>query len=84
MEARERESARARFPLDSDLLRDLFAHVEHAVDEAGCDHTLRWTEQWIVERSVDRDPLVEWLPENGGYCDCEVVANAADHWEQNS
>jgi hypothetical protein len=32
---------------------------------------------------VDRASLLAWLAENGGYCDCEVAGNAADHWEQN-
>jgi hypothetical protein len=26
---------------------------------------------------------IGWLTDNGGYCDCEVEGNAADHWEQN-
>lgn len=30
-----------------------------------------------------RSHTIAWLKANGGYCDCEVVTNAADHWEQN-
>ena len=79
----ERETARAAFPLSADLLEDLFAHVSAAVEKSGCDHSLRATEVWLATKKVDADVVKKWLAENGGYCDCEVEANAADHWEQN-
>ena len=79
----ERQTARAAFPLSDDLLEDLFAHVSAAVEQSGCDHTLRATEAWLASKKVDHDVVKNWLAENGGYCDCEVEANAADHWEQN-
>lgn len=81
--SREREAAKNAFPLPSESLQSLFAHVRRAVDDDGCDHTLKATEAWIAQHAVAREPVIEWLKENGGYCDCEVVANAADHWQQN-
>jgi len=79
----QRASARQAFPLLADLLTALFAHVTAAVDRSGCQHSLAATEEWIAQAGVDHDSVVEWLEDNGGYCDCEVVANAADHFEQN-
>jgi hypothetical protein len=79
----EREAARAAFPLADDALEDLFAHVSAAVDRSGCDHTLRATEAWLAKQKVDAELVKRWLAENGGYCDCEVDANAADQWQQN-
>jgi len=26
---------------------------------------------------------LDWLKEHDGFCDCEVLANALDHWQQN-
>lgn len=79
----ERNAAKDAFPLPDGILGELFAHVSAAVDHDGCDHTLKATEAWLGGRLVDRLGLLAWLEKNGGYCDCEVVANAADHWEQN-
>ena len=79
----QRDLSRAAFPLSNELLGGLFASVADQVELHGCDHSLRFTEEWIARNTQSRDPLIAWLEENGGYCDCEVVANALDHWEQN-
>jgi hypothetical protein len=77
----QRGDARAAFPLSDELLKDLFAHVSAAVEQSGCNHSPRATEEWIASKKVDRDAVTSWLADNGGHCDCEVEANAADHWE---
>jgi hypothetical protein len=82
-QSREREGAQRALPLAAELLESLFAFVGQAVDQDGCDHTLKATHSWIAQHGVAQEPLVAWLRENGGYCDCEVVANAKDHWKQN-
>jgi hypothetical protein len=81
--AHERAAARAAFPLSDELLQSLFDAVENSVAHQGCDHTRRFTEQWLLVHPDRRDRVIDWLEENGGFCDCEVAANAADHWEQN-
>jgi hypothetical protein len=81
--AREREAARSAFPLPDESLQSLFAHVDRAVAQDGCVHTLKATDAWIAEHAVAREPLVAWLRDHGGYCDCEVVANVEEHWQEN-
>jgi hypothetical protein len=78
-----RSAARAEFPLDDDLLADLLDYVSEAVEQSGCAHSLKATEEWLAERQLGREAVINWLEKHGGYCDCEVVANAAEHWEQN-
>jgi len=79
----KRAVARGAFPLSDDLLQSLFETVAGAVAEHGCDHTRRYTEQWLLSHPESREVVIRWLEEHGGFCDCEVDANAADHWEQN-
>ncbi len=43
-----------------------------------CDHTHRLTREWCIGQSANVDAVVEWARNNGGYCDCEVLANLAD------
>jgi hypothetical protein len=81
--AEERTAARATFPLPDDLMQSLFDSVATSVAEHGCDHTRRFTDEWLLGHSQRRERVIAWLEEHGGYCDCEVDANAADHWEQN-
>jgi hypothetical protein len=79
----EKDAARSAFPLPDDKLEALFDAVEMAIEESGCDHSLRATTEWLSANGVDVDAVVAWLENNGGFCDCEVVANARDHWEEN-
>ncbi|MEL4181515.1 DUF2695 domain-containing protein [Roseateles sp. PN1] len=80
---RQRELARAAFPVADSVLESLFDFVESNVDSQGCNHSLRFTTQWVSEHKQPEKSILEWLAAHGGNCDCEVVANAADHWEQN-
>jgi len=81
--ARTRTQARQAFPLEDSLMKELFVAVAAAVENSGCDHSLAATERWLDSHKLPRHETIAWLEANGGYCDCEVVANAADHWGQN-
>jgi hypothetical protein len=73
--AAERLAARQKMILEERSLRLLLEQVEAAVQQAGCDHSLRATRAWAVEHNVDPDALAQSLRHFGGYCDCEVAAN---------
>ena len=79
----QRKLAQDAFPISDSLLKSMFEAVDAKVSAAGCDHTLRFTESWIEENKQPEVKIRSWLKEQGGLCDCEVLANAADHWEQN-
>jgi len=78
----QRDAARQAFPLSEAELAAMFDVVNAGVERDGCDHTLRSTVAWLAERP-EAATVVAWLADNGGYCDCEVIANAEDHFEQN-
>ena len=79
----EKDVARSAFPLPDDKLEAMFDAVEMAIEESGCDHSLRATTVWLSANGVDVAAVVAWLKNNGGFCDCEVIANAREHWEEN-
>jgi hypothetical protein len=79
----QKGAARAKFPLLDDTLEHLFDAVETRIENVPCDHSLRAATEWLRMNSLAIEPVVAWLQDNGGFCDCEVVANARDHWEQN-
>ncbi|KAF1699784.1 DUF2695 domain-containing protein [Pseudoxanthomonas suwonensis] len=59
----------------------MFDHLEDALAD-GCDHSLRFTRQFLASRGIEPDRVLPWLEEHGGYCDCEVLANVEEHWER--
>ena len=82
-QAQQRFLARAAFPLPDNELQQLFDHVDARLENDPCDHTLSLTTGWLADHGHANSRTVDWLREHGGHCDCEVVANALDHWDQN-
>lgn len=76
-------AARESFPMADSLLESLFESVDEKVQVGGCDHTLRFTDAWLSANEQPAGKVLAWLKEHGGFCDCEVLANSADHWKQN-
>lgn len=81
--AEQKDSAREAFPLPDNMLEGLFDFVDLAVGKDDCDNTLRFTEEWLEANNLSRDPVVNWLESNGGFCDCEVIFNVREEWEEN-
>lgn len=56
---------------------DLAAFLRHLTrrKRPTCDHTLRDTLAFLHKRKLDVDPIVKWLKERGGFCDCELRMN---------
>jgi Protein of unknown function (DUF2695) len=62
-------------------LRDLFNYLDRS-DAPPCDHTLRNTIEFIKKRGLNEERIIPWLRENGGFCDCEVIFNVEEKFEE--
>jgi hypothetical protein len=78
--ADQRANARAKLPLPDEHLQSMFDMLDDALPQCGCDHTLRLTTEWLELNKLPIEPVVNWLHENGGYCDCEALANSEQAW----
>jgi len=81
-----RDKAEAEFnaslPMSRALFMALFDYLDTKMGVEGCDHTLRLTNHFLAETSVNNTPAVrEWMADKGGYCDCEVLANVEELFE---
>jgi len=47
----------------------------------GCDHTPKITTAYLAQAKLDANEILPWLEEQGGYCDCEILANVEERWE---
>ena len=58
---------------------DLFTFLDHKLTHGErCDNTLRLTKEFAASRDLSFGELSQILEETGGYCDCEVLSNAAE------
>ncbi|HEX8455832.1 MAG TPA: DUF2695 domain-containing protein [Pyrinomonadaceae bacterium] len=79
---RERADAEVNIPLSKSELKQLFDWVNAKLEEAGCDDTLKHSISFLRQHDIAEDGVVAWLKEEGGYCDCEVIANVEDRWRE--
>jgi hypothetical protein len=78
----ERKTARSRLPLSPSELRALFDMLNLELPCQGCDHSRRITLSWLEGRGHDVERVFAWLDETGGFCDCEVLANSEQDFEE--
>lgn len=75
----ERDRFRASLPIPDTELRALLDHLDDSLAE-GCDHSLRFIRAFLRERGLPEETVVPWLVEQGGGCDCEVLANVEERF----
>ena len=80
LKGRERAQFITSIPASKADIRDLLDYLDSS-DEP-CDHSLSHTLGFIRERGLPEQKVVAWLEEYGGYCDCEVIFNVEDAWDQ--
>jgi len=81
LKAKEKGDFFNSLPMDKEIFQELFDYLDENLRD-GCDHNLTMTTEFLEEKGIGNiDKIVEWLNENGGYCDCEVLANVEEKFE---
>ncbi len=63
-------------PMSPEQLKALLDHLDSHLQS--CDHTIKLTANWLQTEQLEKDRVLAWLAEHGGYCDCEVICNLDD------
>jgi hypothetical protein len=80
--ARQKATARAKLPLPIEQMQALFDNLDAELPKLGCEHTLRLVRGWCDRQGVPLGPVEAWMLDNGGYCDCEALANAEQAFQE--
>lgn len=76
------EEFEKNLPMSRELFQSLFDYLDEKLTNSDCDNTLKMTMFFLVEKSgINTDNVIEWLQDNGGNCDCEVLANVEEMFE---
>ncbi|MDR2212536.1 MAG: DUF2695 domain-containing protein [Pseudomonadales bacterium] len=78
---RQKAEAVASMPISQSQLSQLFDYLDSAL-ETGCDHSLKLTRQFLQTNALPEAKIIPWLGSYGGHCDCEVLANVEEAWQQ--
>jgi hypothetical protein len=69
-------------PMDREDFENLFDYLDNQLEENSCDDTNKLTLEFLVRNKVENiETILNWLGENGGYCDCEILANVEEKFE---
>lgn len=66
-------------PTGEKTFPELFDYLDIQLGKKGCDHTTNLTRTYLDRKGISNvAQVLEWLADNGGFCDCEVLANVED------
>ena len=78
---KQKEAFLASLPMSADLFRELFDYLDEELSEQDCHDDLRLTKAFLDEHNCDTEAVLDWLVENGGACDCEVLGNIEEKFD---
>ena len=67
-------------PAGQTTISDLIDHVEDELYDSECNHSLQYAMKFMMENRLDFGKITAWLTNNGGYCDCKILAEIAPIW----
>ncbi len=71
-----------KLPAKKEQFDGLFDFLESKIENQPCDHTSRFTMQYMMQKMMDFGKVSNWLSQNGGYCDCKIVEEIAVPWRE--
>lgn len=69
-------------PMDREIFVGLFDYLDNQLEENGCDHSNKLTAEFLEKNKISNiENVLNWLADNGGHCDCEILANVEEKFE---
>lgn len=78
---KETKEAIASMPISFQDLKGLFDYLDIQLDKSGCDHTPKNTVTFLDSKQLSTEKILNWLQEQGGFCDCEILWNVEESWQ---
>jgi hypothetical protein len=75
LKQQERDSFVQSLPVNQEVFKQLFDYLDAELQLHACDHTDTLTRYFLDKTCANADEVIEWLNEHGGFCDCEIVWN---------
>jgi hypothetical protein len=69
--------------MDRESFQKLFDYLDTELTDNNCDDTNSLTKIFLLQSNIQKiDEVLEWLAEHGGYCDCEILANVEEQFDE--
>jgi hypothetical protein len=80
MSGEELEAFLDSLPAGPETISELLDYVEDELYDSECNHSLQYSMRFMMENHLNFPKITSWLNDNGGYCDCKVMAEIAPKW----
>ncbi len=77
----EKQKFEDSLPMSREQFRELFDYLDEQLESNGCNRDFTWTTKFLNAHQIPPAPVIAFLKENGGYCDCEALMNVEDRLE---
>lgn len=72
-------------PMSKELFLQLFDFLDKKLtDEGVCSDNPTFTMEFLALNGIPSAPVLSFLSEHGGYCDCEVLSNVEEKFEDDA
>lgn len=78
---KEHEKFLSSLPLDKSYILELFDFLDLELGKRGCNHNFELMTEFLKLKGLDKENVFEWFREQGGYCDCEILFNIEDRFD---
>ncbi len=69
-------------PMERQLFYELFDYLDHKSETIECKHDFSLTNEFLKAKNIESEKVIEFLEENGAGCDCEVIFNVEEKFEE--
>lgn len=78
---KQKEAFLSSLPMSAELFRELFDYLDAELSVQGCQDDLQLTRAFLLDQDCNTEAVLKWLAENGGGCDCEILANIEEKFD---
>ena len=80
-----RQDFENNLPTSRENFKALFEYLDEKLTDNPCNDTLKLSIVFLHSLKLDNiEEITNWLSENGGHCDCEVLANVEEKFDDNA
>lgn len=65
-----------------ELFYELFDYLNDKLETTKCNHDFSLTNKFLKAKNIENEKVLNFLKEKGAYCDCEVIFNVEEKFEE--
>ena len=69
-------------PMEIKLFYELFDFLNDKSETTECKHDFSLTKEFLKDKNIEAQKVLDFLEKNGASCDCEVIFNVEEKFKE--